>query len=639
MVPRPGDWEFLIDPPMANPVDLDILRMTALFAARNGRKFQTDLAQREATNYQFDFLQPSHSLFGYYNRLVAQYIKILQPEDLRLDRLALKSAPADSSDSRRADARREILRDLSDRVAWERWASERSRRAEEDAEVRRKAYAEIDWNDFVVVTTVEFTEADDLLDLPPPMLLEEVETMSMRQRRMAAMIMEGKEVMPDEDELAEQAIAEANQAAEDMQVDSDDDGPAPSVAPVNPAVDIRPADASAAMKIKSDYVPKCAFRAYTDRTNAAAQRAKKVATTQCTICGLQIPEDEINEHVRIELLDPRWKEKQAMTERNRSGANLLPGGANVTEALNKFASKRSDLFAASAATDAQKKAAADEEARLRRQREAIVWDGHGVSAEVTSSRFRDAAIASQSDIQEQIKALRRAHGVNVDGPNAPDIGPAAPGAAEARAAAAEAERKLIAAHNAAKARRGGVIEPHALAGASLSAAPNPGLQSSGPSGLPHMPEHAIPPEQQQAIAPPALPPSLNATRRADDAPDGEPAAKRARTAGGQLVPEQEWLDSHPVRPQRSCSTDRRSIRSRSTCSCHRCRTSPSGSATARGSSWPISRFPRSAAPCARASSRAPACRSASRSCRSARASSATTRPSPPSTSSTARSST
>lgn len=92
---EPPALEFLVqDPPKINAVDLyapapspmtsacladparsrsDILRLTALFTARSGRKFASDLAARESRNYQFDFLRPSHSLFGYFNRCAAFY--------------------------------------------------------------------------------------------------------------------------------------------------------------------------------------------------------------------------------------------------------------------------------------------------------------------------------------------------------------------------------------------------------------------------------------------------------------------------------------------------------------------------------------------------------------------------------------
>ncbi len=39
------------------------------------------IAQREAKNYQFDFLRPAHSLFAYFTRLVEQYTKILIPRE------------------------------------------------------------------------------------------------------------------------------------------------------------------------------------------------------------------------------------------------------------------------------------------------------------------------------------------------------------------------------------------------------------------------------------------------------------------------------------------------------------------------------------------------------------------------------
>lgn len=47
---------------------------------------------------------------------------------------------------------------------------------------------------FIVVSTIEFTDQDELLDLPPPMSRTEVENMTLAQKKMAAMIMEGKDV-------------------------------------------------------------------------------------------------------------------------------------------------------------------------------------------------------------------------------------------------------------------------------------------------------------------------------------------------------------------------------------------------------------------------------------------------------------
>jgi hypothetical protein len=54
----------------------DLIRVTALFVARNGRKFLTQLMNREVRNYQFDFLKPQHSNFQYFTTLVEQYTKV-----------------------------------------------------------------------------------------------------------------------------------------------------------------------------------------------------------------------------------------------------------------------------------------------------------------------------------------------------------------------------------------------------------------------------------------------------------------------------------------------------------------------------------------------------------------------------------
>lgn len=52
------------------------MRLTARFVAQNGRAFMTQLMQREARNWQFDFMKPSHPLHSYFTALIEQYIKV-----------------------------------------------------------------------------------------------------------------------------------------------------------------------------------------------------------------------------------------------------------------------------------------------------------------------------------------------------------------------------------------------------------------------------------------------------------------------------------------------------------------------------------------------------------------------------------
>lgn len=94
VVPKepPPEFEFIADPPSIAAFDLDVVKLTAQFVARNGRQFLTQLMQKEQRNYQFDFLRPQHSLFNYFTKLVEQYTKVWQQYSGRIRlRLLIKA--------------------------------------------------------------------------------------------------------------------------------------------------------------------------------------------------------------------------------------------------------------------------------------------------------------------------------------------------------------------------------------------------------------------------------------------------------------------------------------------------------------------------------------------------------------------
>jgi splicing factor 3A subunit 1 len=61
-------------------LDLDIIKLTAQFAARNGKSFLTGLSSREPANPQFNFLKPTHSLFSLFTSLCDAYHLVLMPQ-------------------------------------------------------------------------------------------------------------------------------------------------------------------------------------------------------------------------------------------------------------------------------------------------------------------------------------------------------------------------------------------------------------------------------------------------------------------------------------------------------------------------------------------------------------------------------
>ena len=60
-------------------LDLDTIRLTAQFVARNGKAFLTGLASKEHGNPHFNFLKPTNSFFGFFTALCDAYFKVLMP--------------------------------------------------------------------------------------------------------------------------------------------------------------------------------------------------------------------------------------------------------------------------------------------------------------------------------------------------------------------------------------------------------------------------------------------------------------------------------------------------------------------------------------------------------------------------------
>ena len=106
----------------------DIMKLTALFTARRGHSFLAALSAKEGRNYQFDFLRPNHSLFGYFNRLVDQYSKIINPSKDALEALSARTDPKDRW--RTLDAARQHAK-------WAKIKEEQDKKRKDDQEAER----------------------------------------------------------------------------------------------------------------------------------------------------------------------------------------------------------------------------------------------------------------------------------------------------------------------------------------------------------------------------------------------------------------------------------------------------------------------------------------------------------------------
>lgn len=314
----PPEFHFSARMPNISAQDLEVVRLTALFVAQNGRSFMTTLSQKEIGNCQFDFLRPQHSLYQFFSRLVDQYTILLQSASA--DGVKAQKARCQELECYAAD-RFNILGRAKQRAEWVKYQEEQKQKKEEEAEKERTEYAQIDWHDFVVVETVLFEEADDQADLPPPTSLNDLQSASLEQK--AAMSLQPhdrriEEAMPTDEDyslyynqppsysmpppLVPQSFTSFEPPhAVEIQHDkpltsSHEDDEERAISERTEARERAHAAQTAAkggagqpMRIRNDYVPR------------AQAKRQNVAMALCPNCKQQIPYDELDSHMRSTL--------------------------------------------------------------------------------------------------------------------------------------------------------------------------------------------------------------------------------------------------------------------------------------------------------------------------------------------------
>lgn len=170
--------------------------------------------------------------------------------------------------------------------------------------------AQIDWNDFVVVETIDLFDNEEL---PAPNDFS-------------------KKVFVPENELAKRAQINDPSGFSTQLL--------PSSIPSTVLQQIQPEKTTTTtanttttsdgdVKVKKEYVRKT--------------ESKDTSTTKCPNCGQYIPVSEFNEHYRIEMLHPNYKKiKDEVTARATN--TTMVSGDEITQNLSKFAQHRPDLF-------------------------------------------------------------------------------------------------------------------------------------------------------------------------------------------------------------------------------------------------------------------------------------------------------
>lgn len=354
----PKKEEFsVLTPAGITSLDLDVIKLTAQFVARNGKSFLTGLTSREHSNPQFNFLRPTHSMFSFFSSLADAYMKVLMPPKGHIERL------------KKDEDKSGLLERALQRLEWERSQEAAKKEAQDEVEAERTAMALIDWHEFVVVETIEFFDEEDE-DLPVPLTLQDVIT-QLRDADLdkgddAVAVAEGDDAAPtqvsaegdregsgggagamDVEEMDKDEMAMINEGvtagdAPAAVVPAVISAPAPALEPVPAPESPPPLPApEPQMKIVRNYKKPEVLAAEARARAAGGSDAVKFAVSPIT--GELVAVNEMAEHMRISLIDPKWKvQKEAMLAKLRD--STMANDEEVATNVLMLARTRPDIF-------------------------------------------------------------------------------------------------------------------------------------------------------------------------------------------------------------------------------------------------------------------------------------------------------
>lgn len=364
--------------------DLDIIKITAQFVARNGKNFLSGLASREHSNPTFMFLKPTHSLFAFFTGLADAYSRVLMPPKGVKDKLQ-----KDTQD------RAGILERCLKRLEWERAREREAKEAADELEKERMAMQSIDWHDFVVVETIDFFEDEDA-ELGPPITLKEIIAMNKSRpyeaeqeereaanaaAEAAAAAASGKagqpqDVIMDEEEqamLREAAEAETGQAA---------------VAPAPPPPGGPPATEDVEMEEEEQEAPIRVVKNY--QRPAARPPPGGYDPTKFVVSPITnelIPIGEMAEHMRISLIDPQWREqREAMLAKIRDTTKASDD--EIGRNLLGLARTRPDIFGSTEEEFSLAVSTQIQDKMISGTGRPVVWDGQERSGAGLDNQLR-----------------------------------------------------------------------------------------------------------------------------------------------------------------------------------------------------------------------------------------------------------
>jgi splicing factor 3A subunit 1 len=281
-IPAPPPIQFLniVSPSSLTIAQIEMIQLVAQFAALEGKG--------GPFLHQLTLREWRNTAFGFLQPRHGHFAYFSALVDAYKSVLGLWTGGTSSTDDRVKGMANNVdncLNVAAYRAEYERDQDEQKRKQDEEGVL--SAGAQIDWHEFVVVETIDFPadEAVELSMLPPP----------------------PPQNIP--------SVAAANKEDAGMSESEDEEE-----------------DEDEQIRVVPSYTPK-----------VVGQQANSLEMVIDPITGKSVAVKDMPEHMRIQLLDPKWAEERKKFQERQKDSNLV-GGDVVASNIARFAQARGDVF-------------------------------------------------------------------------------------------------------------------------------------------------------------------------------------------------------------------------------------------------------------------------------------------------------
>lgn len=359
-------------PPMVTPFEVDLIKLTAQFVARNGRQFLTALTSNHQMNPKFHFLKPIDPRFNYFQKLVTAYCEcIVLHKDLIRD--LEKDLDSDF-----------LFQQAAGHAAYAIESDNQRKQNEADEAAVAMAMKLIDWHEFAIVETITFDTENEYYPAPGKNVEEINELLDTENRKEISVVL--AEDVPSDmevdmdvdagmDDSDEEEIVEVPGEDQVRQLPGEKQAEAPPAAAPKPygADTIVTADLGQAITLETPEDRQLREQLEKEVFGLGGAANAKAGYTTCPVTGQQVETNRLSEHIRIALLDPKWRQqKESLLQRMK--VTSLAQGTDIVTNLSTFSAKHAEQYRPEPAAgqsaqhqqvDAERLKQATEQARLR----------------------------------------------------------------------------------------------------------------------------------------------------------------------------------------------------------------------------------------------------------------------------------